>query len=248
MARTRAPFGLLVALLLWSTSASAQVVHSLGFGLGGFLPRGLDSRVAGDVWVANLSQPEVLPGVTASLDFDIKRFRGPAPFGEWNIGFGDHIEVGAGLAYYRRSVDSHYLDLINGARPQSPEIGQTLSLRMVPISGVVRFLPFGNAGGVQPYVGAGVAAVLYRYAEVGEFVDTTDFSIFRDRFIASGTGVGPVLVGGLRLPIRGDIYAFTVEGRFQFVSADTGGSQAGFLSDTIDLSGGKVNFGFLVRF
>ena len=230
-----------------ATPASAQIVQSLGLGVGWFSPRGFDTRVDGDVMVANLTQPDVLPGVSGSLDFDISKFRGVPFFGEWNVALNKHVEVSAGFAYYSKKVDSRYLDLVNEAK-NFADIEQTLRLRTMPITGVVRFLPFGDATGVQPYVGGGIAAVTFRYTETGEFVDPSTFEIFNDRYTAKGTAVGSVILGGVRLPLGGDVYALTVEGRYQMVTGKTGGAAAGFLGDKIDLSGGQVNFGFLIRF
>jgi hypothetical protein len=240
---------LLVAAV--ATPASAQIVQSLGFGAGWFSPRSFDTRTNGDVLVADLTQPDVpgYPGVSSSLSFEIGKFRGVPMFGEWNVGMGRHIEVSAGMSYYTKKVDSAYLDLVNGAKGNS-DIEQVLRLRMIPITAIARFLPFGDPTGVQPYVGIGIAAVTYRYSETGEFVDLNDpgLQIFSDRYSTTGTAVGPVLVGGVRLPLGGDVYAFTVEGRYQRVNGKTGGATAGFLGDTLDLSGATVNFGFLVRF
>jgi hypothetical protein len=243
---------LLAALLCFSLAApaSAQVVQSLNLGVGGVFPRGLDSRVAGDVLVADLNQPDVagFPGFTASLDFDIKKFRGWSLFGEWNIGFGDRLEVGVGSSYYSRTVHSRYRDLENSERPTRPDIEQDLRLRVIPVTGVVRFLPFGRPSDFQPYVGAGIGILNFRYTEFGEFVDPETLEIFPDRFAADGTTVGPILLGGLRMPLGGDIYALTLEGRYQWGSGDTGGAANNFLGDKIDLGGGQLNFGFLVRF
>jgi hypothetical protein len=235
------------ALAALAAPASAQVVHSFGFGGGVFVPRGFDTRVDGDVLVANLTQPELLPGVTGSLEFNIKKFRSYPIFGEWNVAFGKHLELGFGLAYQQRAVPSRYRDLVNGAQ-NNADIEQTLRLRVIPATAVVRFLPVGDAGAVQPYAGAGLAILSFRYAEAGEFVDTADFAIFQDRFVASGTTGGAVLLGGPRMPMGGDIYAFTIEGRYQVAKADTGGINAGFLGDRIDLGGGSLTFGFLIRY
>ncbi len=246
--------GLLVLVGLPSP-ASAQVVQSFQFGAGWFSPKGYDGRATGDVLVANLSQPDVLPGVSGSLEFDIADFRMWNLFGEWNVAFGDRIEASGGLAYYRRTVPSRYRDLVNSARGNA-DIEQDLKLRQIPITGLVRFLPFGRAGSAQPYVGAGLVAVNFRYTESGEFVDPSDLSIFcagspgcpTQRYLATGTAVGPVLVGGIRLPVNGDIYAFTMEGRYQMVEGKTGGGAAGFLGDKLDLGGFTLNMAVLIRF
>jgi hypothetical protein len=233
----RSSVGLALALTL-SAPASAQVVQSLQVGFGAFLPRGFDSRVAGDVLVENLTSIE-------PLRFEIGNFRSAQIFGEWNVAFGDHVEVGAGIGYYGRRVPSVYRSLVNA---NGREIEQDLRLRIVPVQGVVRFMPFGRLGEFQPYVGAGLGLLTWRYTESGEFVDTFTYDIFEARYVATGTDVGAVLLGGLRVPIRGDIYAMTLELRYQFGSGDTGGTGAGFLNDKIDLSGANLNFGFLIRF
>ena len=50
----------------------------------------------------------------------IEQFRGWSLFGEWNIGFGDRVELGIGASYYSKKVDSRYRDLEHGERPASP--------------------------------------------------------------------------------------------------------------------------------
>lgn len=260
MMRTVIRTGVFAALMVGlAVPASAQVVHSLSFGLGLFSPRSFDSRVAGDVWVADLTQPEVSPGITGSLDFDFSRgsldddihqFRAMPIFGEWHIGFGDHVEVGFGVGYQSKRVESSYLDLVNGhgtvSTADDTEILQTLRLRVIPVTGVVRFLA-GHPGNFQPYVGAGVAAVRFRYSEAGDFVDTSDFSVFNDRFVATGTATGGLVLGGFRMPLGGDVYALNLEGRYLWANGNTGGFP-NFLGDKIDLGGGSINFSFMIRY
>jgi hypothetical protein len=233
------------AFTLVAQSASAQIVQSLNVNFGAFLPRGFDSRVAGDVLVADLTTGQ-------PLTFDIGEFKGWTLSGEWNVAFNDRFEVSGGVGYYNQKVNSLYRDLVNGHFTEETfddtEIEQRLHLRMMPITFVARFLPVGRASTVQPYIGAGVAVIPFRYAEVGDFVDTTDGTVFPARYITTGTAVGPVFLGGLRMPLGGDIYSLTFEGRYQWASGDTGGTTAEFLGDKIDLSGGTVNFGFLIRF
>jgi hypothetical protein len=230
---TRTGFALLVMGLL-AAPASAQVVQGIHLGGGGFIPRGYDGRVQGDVLVEDLN----------SLAFAIKDFSGGQVFGEWVANFGGHIEAGASVGYYRGGTPSVYSDLTH---PNGTEIEQDLRLRVIPLTAMVRFLPIGKASGVQPYVGIGLSALRYRYSEAGEFVDYRDYSTFRDRFVASGTAVGPVWAAGIRFPLKGDIWALTTEWRYQMGTGKTGG-QPNFLSDKIDLGGSNVNFGVLLRF
>lgn len=228
----------LTLVLLVAGTASAQVVQSVHVGVGGFIPKGFDSRIDDDVLVENLTTFE-------PLLFRIEDFRNVNVFGEWQVAFGDRVEVAAGVGYYNESVPSIYRDLVDS---DGTEIEQDLKLRIVPVTGVVRFMPFGRPGDVQPYVGAGLGLFNWRYSESGEFVDTFDFTIFEDRFVASGTEIGPVWLIGVRMPIQGDIYGLTVEYRHQIAEGETGGIDAGFLANKIDLGGGSFNVGFLVRF
>ncbi len=178
------------------------MVQSVSFGAGFFQPRGFDRRVDGDTLVANLTQPDVLPGVSGSLSFDIGEFRGMPLFGEWNLGINKHIEFSAGLSYFTNKVDSVYLDLVNGQQNNS-EIEQELRLTMIPISGLVRFFPNGDPTGIQPYVGGGIAIIPFRYTETGDFVDvnTPGLDIYNAKYTAKGTAFGPVILGGVRFPL-----------------------------------------------
>jgi hypothetical protein len=234
----RTAVGLAGALLL-ATPVSAQVVQSFQFGGGVFMPRGYDGRIAGDVLVEDLNSFE-------PLLFEVKSFRAGELYGEWTVSFGPHVEVGAGVSYLGRTVPSVYRNLFN--EDTGAEIAQHLRLRMAPVTAVVRFLPIGRPGEFQPYVGAGVSLINWRYSEYGDFVDTSDYSVFTDRFVASGHDMGGVVLGGVRAPLGGDIYSFNAEYRYQFGSGNTGGIDAGFLGDKIDLSGGMLRFGFMIRF
>jgi len=238
---------LALGVMALAVPASAQVVHSVSFGFGYFWPRAFDSRIQGDVQVEDLTQP-IIPGTfppsTGSLLFDIGKFDAWPLMGEWHIGFGNHVEVGVGASYQNSLVHSVYQDLTDS---DGSEIRQDLRLKTIPINAVVRVLG-GRVGHFQPYAGAGVSAVNFKYTETGEFVDTVTLDIFSDQYKASGTAFGAILLGGIRMPIKGDVYALNVEGRYLFGNGNTGGLANGFLGPKIDLSGGSVNFTFLIRY
>lgn len=227
--------GLLAAGVVLSSAApaQAQITQSVNLGVGWFMVRGEDSRGDEDVLVQDLQ----------SLAFEIKDFNGPLVNGEWLIGFGDRIEVGFGAGFYQRTVPSVYAELIDS---DGSEIEQDLKLRIVPVTATVKFLPIGRAGDFQPYVGGGAALLNWKYSEIGEFVDFSDDSIFRDRYIASGNTVAPILFGGVRLPVSGDVFAFNGELRWQGGKGDT--ADTGLLADEIDLGGFSFIAGFQIRF
>jgi outer membrane protein W len=214
-------------------SAQAQTTQAVNLGVGWFMVRGEDAR-DNDVLIEDLQ----------SLAFEVKDFNGPLVNGEWLIGFGDRIELGLGAGFYQRTVPSVYADVVDS---DGTEIEQDLKLRIVPVSATVRFLPFGGPGDFQPYVGGGVSLLNWKYSEVGEFVDFSDNSIFQDRYLASGSTVAPVILGGVRVPFGGDVFAFNGEIRWQGGKGDLP-EDSGLLSDTIDLGGVSFIAGFHMRF
>ena len=239
--------GALVLTLVAAVPASAQVVHSVGFGAGAFFPKSCMQSVSSNLKCrAARGTDDVLVEDLNSLAFDIKDFRGATVFGEWNITFDDRVELSFGAGFYKKTVPSVYRDFVD---VDFTEIEQDLQLRVIPVSAVVRFLPVGRAGDVQPYIGGGVAALNWKYSETGEFVDfNNNNTIFEDHYVESGTVLAPVALVGLRMPINGDVYALNAELRYQWGKGKTGGLDNGFLADKINLGGLNFTLGFQIRF
>lgn len=222
---------LVAGLLLTATTAQAQ--QSLVLNAGYFAARGEATRVDDDVLVENLNL----------FAFDIKDFNGGSVGGEWLFGIGDYFDAGVGLGYYQRTVPSVYLDFVND---DGSEIFQEFRLRIVPITATVRVLPFGRNTAVEPYFGGGLGIFNWQYSEVGEFIDFNTFDVFRDRFVADGTDVGGLILGGVRVPFA-DRYSAGVEIRYQSAVGRVGIDQ-GFLNESIDLGGLTTQFTFQIGF
>lgn len=214
-------------------SGSGDTRQAFGFTLGYFAVKGEDSRGEDDVLFRDLD----------SLLFDLKDFNGASVGGEWLVAVTDFIEVGAGVSFYQRRVPSIYRSLVN---LDGTEIEQDLKLRQVPISATVRFLPIGRGGSFQPYIGAGIGVINWRYSETGQFVDF-DNDIFRASYQADGNEVGPVILGGVRFPVA-DVWTIGGEIRWHSAKADTGGIDEGFVGDKIELGGWTTNFAVHFRF
>jgi outer membrane protein W len=221
---------LLVTGVIGTPSASAQ--QSINLFVGGFVPRSLDARTNDDVLFNNLN----------FLIFDIHDFTGPTVGGEWLVGLGNNIEAGLGVGFYTRTSPAIYRGYTNKDRS---EIEQDLKLRTIPFTATVRFLPLGRHAAVQPYIGAGVGVTRFRYSESGQFVDFSDKSIFRDNFIGSGTATGPVVLGGVRIPVG----SFDVGGeiRYQLATGELPASES-FTGSKIDLGGMNYLFTVNIRF
>ena len=215
---------LLTGLLAPATSYAQQ---SLNLYVGGFVPDDYGSR----------SHDDVLRNNADFLAFNIHDFNSITAGAEYLVGLGDYLDAGLGVGFYQDTVPSVYWDFVN---EDGSEIDQDLKLRMIPFSATVRLLPFGRHG-VEPYVGAGVAIINWHYSESGEFVDFTDNSVFRDAFEASGTAVGPTILGGIRFPLG----PWSVGGEIRWQDAEGDLPQTlGFAGDKVDLGG----FNYLVTF
>jgi hypothetical protein len=245
-----------VTLLTWgafaatAAPASAQIYrvsgsdarNTVNFNIGYFALRGVEGRDSEDVLLPNLvdfARAEDLAPLKIG-DFNHVTFGG-----EWLYGVSDYLEVGAGLGFYQRTVETVYADLVD---EDGTEIAQDLKLRVIPVTATVRFLPLGRRSGFQPYVGGGLGVFNFRYSEIGEFVDADGFifSNVTDPFVKKGSTVGPVIVFGVRAPIG---EAFSVGGDFRWQDAKGDGLlEEQFIRDKIDLGGWTSSFTFGVRF
>lgn len=220
-----------LAGLLAPTSSYAQ--QSINLYVGGFVPKAEQNRDRQDVLWNNLD----------FLAFNIRDFHGATAGAEYVVGLGEFLDAGLGVGVYSKRVPSVYDRLVNS---NGSEIEQDLKLRMVPFTATVRFLPLGRSAGIEPYIGAGVAIINWRYSEVGDFVDYTDNSIFSDEFTGKGTATGPTILGGISFPI-GDAWNLGGEIRWQRAIGDLP-TDLGFAGNKIDLGGVNYLATFKVRF
>lgn len=145
--------GVVVAIALLVPGA-AVAQQSLSLNIGYFALKGEDSRVADDVMLENLNYHV----------FKVSDFNGATVGGEWLIPVGRIFEVGVGVGYYQRNVPTVYADYVN---EDGSEIEQDFKLRVVPVTGIVRFLPTGRGSAIQPYIGAGIGVLSWRSIGVG---------------------------------------------------------------------------------
>ena len=225
---------LCAALLVGSVAPSrAEAQQSINVYLGGFVPRGLGDRVADDVLFEN----------DATLLFDVRDFRGVTAGGEYLVGFGEFFDGGLGIGIYSRTAPAIDLDFVN---QDGSDIEADLKLRIVPITATIRYLPLGHHDAIVPYIGGGVGIYNWRYTETGDFV-AANGDIIHGAFAGSGTTVGPVILGGVRVPIGRSGSGIGGEIRYQRGTGDLPSDQ-GFAGSKIDLGGFNylftVNVGF----
>jgi hypothetical protein len=220
-----------VGAALMPVPAAAQ--QTINFSFGGFSPRAEDARGSNDVLVQDRS----------FLDFNVGDLTGPTVSGEWLIGLGDKFDAGVGLGFYQRSTLAE--DRFNEFDVTGDRILADLKLRVVPFNATFRWLPLGRHNGIEPYIGGGVGVFGWRYSESGDFVASDNVTIIHGNFVGSGSATGPVIVGGLRVPLG----SWSIGGELKYQAAEgTLPADQGFAGSKIDLGGLTYAFTFGVRF
>lgn len=240
--RTAVGFILGAAILAAAPAAQAQD-HSLIVNFGYFSLKGQDSRVDGDILNAERCIDTTF--ACEPLLFQVEDFDNGTVSADWVVGLGDYFEATAGIGYYQETTPSIYEFLTNS---DGTEIQQDLKLRVVPITLTARFIPTTRLAHVQPYIGVGVSFLNWRYSETGDFVDTSDYSVFRTTYEADGWKTVPVVLGGVKFPLGGDKFLLGGEVRWQTGDAELPTGPDGFISDRIDLGGFTYSGLLQVRF
>ena len=221
----------LVFAAIMTCARPAHAQQTLNFTLGYFAPLGVDARVSGDT--LNVARRDLV--------FDVGDFGSASVGGEWLLPLGNFFEAGAGVSFSQQTVPSVYADYVDS---DGTEVDQDLQLRQVPLAFTFRVLPLGQRSPVQPYFGAGLGIVNWRYRESGEFIDfNAGLEIFEDSFEATGTSTGPIVLGGIRF--AGRTASAGGEIRYQHAEGDLPNDFAG---SRIDLGGWTYNFTVGLRF
>lgn len=206
------------------TPSNAAAQQTVNLFVGGFIPRGLDSRGVNDV----LSRDFYLNS-NGFLIFDMKDFRGFTGGAEYLVGLGDFFDAGLGVGIYRRTSPAIDADF---TRPNGSEVEADLTLRIIPFTATFRYLPLGHHDAIEPYIGAGVGVYNWRYTETGDFV-LSNRNIITGAFQGSDTTVGPVILGGVRVPVG----RARIGGEIRYHGGE------GNLPADQDFAGTKINLG-----
>jgi hypothetical protein len=137
-------------------------------------------------------------------------------------------------------VPTVYNDFVNA---NGTEIQQTLRLRVVR-SRDGALAADGAPQRCRAVHRGGVGIFNYHYSEAASF-SRTDNSIFNGNFEGSGTAVGPVILGGVRVPVGS--WGVGGEIRWQSATGDLPPDQD-FSGNKIDLGGFTYAFTINVRF
>ena len=159
------------------------------------------------------------------------------------------IVLDAGWAHARKGSEfRHFVD--NKDRP----IEQTTTFDRVPLTVNLRYnlVPTGRTVGrlawipstVVPWIGAGGGAMWYRFEQQGDFVDFKTNAVFPTTYASSNWAPAGQVMAGVDLSLSPSL-GVSLGGRYLLARGSLQRDFSGF--DRIDLSGGSVTAGFLVR-
>ncbi|MBM3771636.1 MAG: hypothetical protein FJW27_10215 [Acidimicrobiia bacterium] len=190
--------------------------------------------------------------VSEQLTVSHSDFRAPSFNMELGFLLTESLAAEAGLDLGQRTVHSEYRRFISSTG--SP-ITQTTKLVQNGFVIGLRYTPAGQGQRISrfafiprrmtPYVGAGLQAAYYSFAQNGNFVDFVDRSIFPDAFRSDGWAMGPYVRGGVDLQLWRRLYA-NGDIRYAWLRSDLSRDFVGF--DGIDLAGARAATGISVKF
>jgi hypothetical protein len=232
--------GVIAGFVATPTASAQQVVNVF---VGGFIPHGYSSRGTDDVLYGDAFD------TVNPLSFNLRDFNGATAGAEYLVGLGDLFDAGLGVGIYSRTSTATNIVYVN---PDGSEIFSQLKLRIVPFTATFRYLPLGHHDAFVPYIGAGVGIYNWRYTESGNFAGSVPDShgnvpITNGTFTGSGTAVGPVILGGIRIPVGRKGSGFGGEVRYQHGEGNLPADQS-FAGPKIDLGGFNYLFTIAVGF
>jgi len=209
-----------------------QPKSHFGFRIGMFVPQ---------------ADSDLFDMVTRELTLEKSDFRG------WDLAFdaGFNLSEKFDLVFSVDFTDSSKSSEFRGfVDEQGMPITQTTNFFETSITTGIRYLFASRGQGVGqyawmpnrvvPYVEAGAGALLYRFKQSGDFVDTSTLEIFSTYLESSDWTPTGYLGGGMNIHLYSSFYA-TLDLRYSWAEQDLSGSFSGF--DPIDLSGFRATTG-----
>ena len=157
--RRNATLFIFVGLLFLAPPYAVAGHGALLFRLGAFSPTG-DS----ELWDHNVQ----------TFDFDVADFNYVMGGIELDLQLKSYLDVAIGFDGYSRRVSSQYRDFI---REDGTEIEQSFKLKVLPITGGLRFLPLRKFHKFIPHVATGVGLYYFDYQEDGEFIRAASITL-----------------------------------------------------------------------
>lgn len=230
--RSRLSFLLFVLAWLCAAGPALSADGALVFKLGSYFPGG-----GSELWTVN----------TETFDFDVGDFNYWMGGVELDLELTNYLDVAIGFDGYSRRVDSTYRDFV---RDDGAEIPQSFKLKVLPVTGGLRFLPMGKSRRVIPHVAIGTGLYYFDYQEQGDFINRTSFAVFPGTFHDNGLALGLQAGAGAEYRLSDGIdpgEGWFVFGQYRrhWASAELAGDFGG---EALDLGGSELAFGVSLRF
>jgi hypothetical protein len=197
------------------------------------------------------AQSDVFDFLTSELTIQRGDFRAPAVAAEVAFFLTDRLDLALGAGWSESNTRSEFREFIGD---DGLPIEQTTSLRLVPLTASVRFLPLERGRRLSglawlprqtlPYVGGGLGMTWYRLQQDGEFIEPETLEIFIQEYESSDHALTAHALAGLHHWFTPRIGA-NLEGRYTWGSAGLAGSFRSY--DKLDLTGFQFGLGVSFR-
>jgi len=203
-------------------------------------------------YAIRLANSDVYDFTREELTVSRHDFYAPYIGGEIAVRLSERVDLALTAGFMQSEKDSEFRDWVD---TNDLPIEQTTLLRTVPFVASAKYYLHDRGRTVgrfawvpnkfNPYVGAGVGVVSYRFEQMGDFVDFETLDIFYDRFISSGQTGLLRLLGGASVSLANH-FETSGELRYSMARDDMGSDFQGF--DPLSLSGFEAIIGFAIRF
>ena len=199
------------------------------------------------MWRRSRADSEIFDFTRGLLTLEKGDFSAPGIMIDAALPITGRLDALVGFEFSRASARSEYRDFVedNGL-----PIEQVTTFDQVNLTGGIELavLPRGRAigryawipRGVVPYIGAGGGLLRYQFAQEGNLVDSSDFSIFTAQLESSGWTPSAHVAGGVDVKLSRHFYV-SGEARYVWARTDLARDFVGF--DDIDLTGLRITGG-----
>ncbi len=195
---------------------------------------------------------DIFQEVDELFTLDKGDFHAPVVGGGLSIYLNDRMDLAFEASYSRSSTWSEYVKWVDG---DDLPIEQQTRFTQIPITASLRYFlmdrgrEIGSLSWIPttwaPYIGVGAGQMLYRFEQVGDFVDFEDLGVFGASYYSKGSAWMGHAFGGVQWAFSPQ-FVMMAEGRYSLADADLDrNSYVGY--EKIDLSGFQASIGFGVR-
>lgn len=202
--------------------------------------------------VAQSTSSDIYSDLTTNLTLEKTDFAATSYAGSASFRATTRTDFVFGIGYVRSQAASESRDYVG---TDDLPITQSTSLVRIPVTAGLRYFPTSRGHAVgqyafipaafTPFVGGGIGLMNYKLTQEGDFVDSSDLSIFTDELESSGRSVMAYGEAGAAYWFNQRV-GITADARYNWSRAPMRKDFQQF--DNIDLRGVQATAGLAVRF